>query len=189
MKPIPGEEAGLPAFYDTPFILPGVTQPFAFPADQADLADDARVIGVSAGGRHRAYSITAMSAVGNHVINDLFNDVPVTVTYCDYTDWSRVLTCQERGAPIDLWLGGRTGGEVSLRYQDNHYRHSGQDLPLDDHPYVVTTWKEWREAHPDTDVFLGWEPESPDDEPEQSPAAPQPDEPIAAPRPPAPSGS
>src|SRR5262245_60665997 len=55
----------------TPFILPGLRQPPTVPAATADVPDDAEVLGVSAGGRHRAYLVTALSRLRSHVVNDL----------------------------------------------------------------------------------------------------------------------
>ena len=34
----------------------------------------------------------------------------------------------------------------------------GAAFPYPDHPLERTTWKAWREAHPETDVYLGINP-------------------------------
>src|SRR5688572_9755512 len=69
-----------------------VRMPAAVVAGDTWLPDDAPVIGVSAGGRHRAYAISAFLAIDRHVANDMLNGVPVTVAYCDLTDCVRVYT-------------------------------------------------------------------------------------------------
>ncbi|MCI0682398.1 MAG: hypothetical protein L0Y71_09855 [Gemmataceae bacterium] len=43
-------------------------------------------------------------------------------------------------------------------YQDTGAAIAGEEerlFPYPDHAYERTIWKEWREAHPDTDVFVG----------------------------------
>ena len=164
-KPGPGRgraaalpKTSLPApgsAYDTPFITPGIRQPSTVPVAEATLADDARVIGVTAGGRHRAYSVQVMSGMTSHVVNDLVDDVPVSVSYCDQTDCTRVFAGRPGSSPLELSTGGWVRGEMALRYGDQQYSQTATDIPLQDHPFVVTTWKEWREQHPDTDVFVG----------------------------------
>ncbi len=144
---------GLP--YDTPFIVEGIKQPATVAVADVDLSDDAQVIGVSVGERQRAYAIAALSGMSTHVVNDLIGDVPVSVTHCDQTACTRVFTSDQLGTPIDLWLGGWQEGELAVRYRDRHYAQSSRNVPLPDMPFTVTTWKEWREQHPDTDVFVG----------------------------------
>jgi hypothetical protein len=135
--------------------MEGVRTPPGVSAGAANLADDARVIGISVNERHRAYSIPALSAMTSHVVNDLVDDVPVSVTYCNQSDCARVLTSDVRGQPVDLWLGGWIGGQMSLRYHDLYYPQTSRRLPLLDYPFTQTSWKEWRELHPDTDVYTG----------------------------------
>src|SRR5436309_12308333 len=74
------------------FFLPGIRQPKAFPAGAAAVEDDADVIGVSVKGHHRAYCMATMADLERHVINDLIDRVPVTVTYCPRTNCVRALT-------------------------------------------------------------------------------------------------
>jgi hypothetical protein len=34
-------------------------------------------------------------------------------------------------------------------------RLGDEDLPLEDVPYELTTWQEWRERDPETDIYVG----------------------------------
>jgi hypothetical protein len=124
-------------------------------AADAELADDAQVIGIVAGSKSRAYFLDAMRTMSGHVINDLVDDVPVTLTYCDFTDVPRVLTTSEQGTPINLWLGGFSKGQLAVRFNEQQYTHTSKDIPLDDYPFTRTTWKAWREANPETEVYIG----------------------------------
>jgi hypothetical protein len=148
----------------TPFVWQGVRQPPTLSAARASLADDDPVIGVCAGGQARAYSLRALSAMTGHVVNDVLKDVPVSVTYCDRSRCSRVFTGPGRGAPLDLDQGGLHQDRLLLKrggvfyYQDSGETLApggGPALPYEAHPFERTTWKAWREAHPDTDVYVG----------------------------------
>ncbi|MBO0700341.1 MAG: hypothetical protein J2P46_18225, partial [Zavarzinella sp.] len=54
----------------TPFIFPGKLRPPTVPAAAAGLADDEPVIGVTAGGRARAYRVGAFIGLSSQVVND-----------------------------------------------------------------------------------------------------------------------
>lgn len=147
----------------TPFLFPGITTPPVRPAAQAELPDEAEVIGVSAGGRHRAYALSAFTGPMRHVVNDLVGDVPVTVTYCDLDRCTQVFTDPSRGKPLQIELGGQAEYGLFLRVNGVFYaQESAQPLSpgMAPFPYRVaaferTTWKHWRESHLDTDVYVG----------------------------------
>lgn len=153
-----------PALLSTPFFLPGLRQPPAQSAATADVPDDADVLGVSAGGRHRAYLVTALSRTHSHIVNHLLEKTPVPVTFCDFSKCARVFTDPDSSEPLRVDLGGIAEGKLLLRLGPTFYRQeSGERLnfsdappfPYPSHPFLRTTWKKWKEAHPDTDVFVG----------------------------------
>jgi hypothetical protein len=139
----------------TPWITPGLRQPPAVRADEAMLADDAPVIGVVADGRPRAYLVSAMRSMSSHVVNDLVGEVPVTVTYCDRTDCIRTFSAKSRGEPLTLGVGGWSNGGMELRLDERNYPQESAEVPLDDFEFERTTWGEWRERHPETEIFVG----------------------------------
>jgi hypothetical protein len=96
--------------------LPGIETPACDPPGKVRLPDNTEVIGVSAAGKYRAYTIQSLF-FPNHIVNDLLGKVPVTVTYCDLTDTVKVFTDKRRGKPLPLKLGGW------LRYE------SGSECP------------------------------------------------------------
>jgi hypothetical protein len=153
-----------------PLAQPGIRQPATFPPDSARLPDDAPVVGVSAGGKTRAYLVAAFSPLPGgqfspHVVNDLLGDTPVTVTHCDRTGCTRVFTDADARQPPEIDVGGWFGGEGGsllllvggVRYrQDTTQPLTGiARFPYADAHFERTTWKRWRNAHPDTDVYLG----------------------------------
>jgi hypothetical protein len=153
-------------------LMPVIQLPTAVPREEVALPDDADVIGVGSGGRHRAYVLEAFFAPERHVINDLLGGKPITVTYCNMTDCLAVFTDPNADGPLEIaaggWQGhflhGRVLGSMLLRVGSSWYRQdTGQPVASQGHdtfPYtktefVKTTWKEWCDEHPDTDVYGG----------------------------------
>ena len=153
--------------------LPGVDCPPAHSPSEAKLADDEAIIGVSGGGRSRAYQVRALAqGPASHIVNDVLGGVPISVTYCDLRDCVRVFTGKGRGT-LALRQGGLHRGEMVLRSAGHPYRQESlsalepdgtPDFPYKDYAYERTTWGTWRKAHPSTDIYLG----SPDTHPSGS---------------------
>lgn len=126
------------------------------------------VIGVTAGGIHRAYSVRAFATLGQHVVNDLLVDIPVTVAHCPRTGCTRVFT-GPAGQRLRLALGGWSGRDGAAgmllrvdgerddrRYLQNTGRSlGGESVPYPSLEFELTTWEEWRRSHPNSDVFTG----------------------------------
>jgi hypothetical protein len=153
---------------------PGIQQPPTHPAAAASLHDDEEVLGIVAGGRSRAYRVSAMArGPEEHIVNDVLAEVPITVTYCDISRCSRAFTGPERGVSLDVRQGGlymrdKSGvGERRMMLEiggTNFFQDSGQPveprpglsaLPYPDYPLVRTTWGAWKQSHPETDVYEG----------------------------------
>jgi hypothetical protein len=152
---------------------PAFQHPTVHPAKSAPIQDHVQVIGVSAGGRYRAYVLRAMAALDErHVINDMLNDIPVTVSYCPMTQCLAAFEGRQGSAPLEMAMGGYVGthewygvkGSMLLRMGSEWYRQdngegfggsSGKSLPFKRITFEKTTWKEWVKAHPDTDVYVG----------------------------------
>jgi hypothetical protein len=146
----------------TPMISPGRNCPPVYTAEDADLPDDAWVVGVVVEGEARAYLLEALSPMMSHVVNDVVADIPVTVTYCDRTDGVRTFTGDADGGPLDVWQGGYFDG-LLLRAGNSFYQQgtltsitpNAAPFPYEPLSHEETTWKAWKEAYPDTDVFTG----------------------------------
>jgi hypothetical protein len=143
----------------TPFITPPINTPPTISASQATLKDDEEVIGVIVKGKPRAYRLSAFAGPFYHVVNDLLEGIPVSVTHCDQTKCTRVFT-NEGKEPLALKLGGFDGS--MLLYVDGQFytqdnRHptnpSAPPFPYDAVEFEQTTWGKWRAAHPTTDVY------------------------------------
>jgi hypothetical protein len=152
--------------------VPGVTVSEVVAAPDAPLADNDLVIGLSVGTIPRAYALRAFrppgtfsledvhrpeiaSQLGVHVVNDILGATPVTVTYCNRTHCTRVLTDPQRHDRLDVGLGGWRNGHMQLLINGEQVSQWSPELPLADLDHAVFTWKEWRDLHPDTDVYVG----------------------------------
>jgi hypothetical protein len=162
-----GGEANVPGpMQSTPFYAPGIDRPPTEAAEAADLADDTPVVGVVVDGKARAYSLRAMSPMTKHVVNDVIGETPVTVTYCNRTNCVRVFSDEARGKSLPVTLMGFTQdsmllrvGEVMYRQDDGKSLRPGHaDFPYEPAAHELMTWKEWKTAHPGTDVYTGREP-------------------------------
>ena len=149
----------------TPFIVRGHRCPPVRTAAEADLSDEAPVVGVLVGGTPRASVLSALCSPLRHGINDLVGDTPVTIAYCNQSDCLRAYTADTPGVPLPVDLGGWDGKAMMLRMGNKFYwQESGKasvpgapELPCRSLPFQRTTWGEWKKAHPDTDVFTGAE--------------------------------
>lgn len=135
--------------------LPGVRKPDVQSANAANVDENSRVIGVTVGGRPRAYVMKAMTMLGTHIVNDLVEDVPVTVTYCDRTGCVRVLTQADESEALPVNLGGWVDGKMNLLWEGKLYAQNDDKIPMEEMSFMVTTWKEWKSLYPETDVYTG----------------------------------
>jgi hypothetical protein len=144
----------------------GVHGPPTVPAEAAKLSGDDDVIGVEVNGKARAYTVRALSRVMQHIVNDELGGVPISVTYCDLDRCTRVYTSHRRSEPLDIALTGflaRKG--MILKIEGVDYQQQSGDptepgphvrpFPYEDQLWVRTTWRQWKQLHPETDVYIG----------------------------------
>jgi hypothetical protein len=140
---------------DYPMTLTGMIAPVTLIAEEARVSGTEQVIGITIGDEHRAYLVNAFAPLGHKVINDLINEIPVTVTYCDIHERARVFTSSDRGEYLNVGLGGWYKKEMFFYFDNIRFGHSSQNAPLPDYPYIITTWREWLEEHPESRIYLG----------------------------------
>src|SRR5260370_17701125 len=110
-----------PKTMSTPFIWAGIRQPPTVAAQNAHLKDDDEVIGLEVEGKHRAYLVRAFAGPTRHVVNDLINQVPVTVTHCDRNGCTNVFSGSEKGKALEISLGGVVHDKLLLRLDDGAF--------------------------------------------------------------------
>lgn len=160
--PVPESELARGAAKDT---FPSITEP-AFGPDWSgvapDLVDENLVIGVERDGIARAYPLKMLNL--HEVVNDLLGG-PLLVTYCplcasgivaDRTVNGEVLTFGVSGLlwRSDLVMYDEGTGSLwsQLLAQAIRGELTGTQLAL--YPSTITTWGQWRESHPGTEVLL-----------------------------------
>ncbi len=141
--------------------IPGISLPVLVSAAEATLADEAMVIGVVAGNESRAYAVEALEPEDSHVINDLIQKIPVTITYCPVTKAVRVFSTSESQEPVPVSSMSTDDKGLSLILNGTTYEHSSNTIPLTDMDFVQTAWIAWKTEHPDARVFQGKSPDKP----------------------------
>jgi len=142
-----------------------VLRPPILKATEAKLRPDERVIGVEAGGSARAYRLAAFDDASGHLVNDVIGGVPVSVSYSNLSDCVRVYTDPQGSEPLDAMVPGLLNGEMIVKLGGSVYFHT-TGMPVEPGknpppiPYSLltptrTTWKEWTQQHPATDVYVG----------------------------------
>lgn len=139
---------------NTPFIVPPVIDPPMLPAVDAQVGPDEMVIGISSDGESRAWLVSALSDMQSHVVVDTRGPQPIAVTFCDRTRCSRVLAGQP-GTSLRVQTAGFMNGEMWLQIDGQMLPQSSAKIPLRDLESVMTTWQEWKTAHPETTLFPG----------------------------------
>jgi Protein of unknown function (DUF3179) len=147
------------------FEMSGLRSPPALPASASKIADGDEVIGIVVNGKPRAYWLKALKYPPWHIVNDVVDEMPVSVAFCDRMNCVRVYTDRRSSTPLDINLGGLYGKEMVVRIGGVlYYQESGNPfdrdenippLPYADHPWERTTWRDWKHRHPETDVFIG----------------------------------
>lgn len=146
---------GIPALEDPPRVL----------ADQGGfLTDREKVFAVSAGGVHHAWPARYLS--WHEMVNDTVGGEPVSLSFC--TLCNTAIAYSGRSPAGGRWTFGTSG----LLYRSNKLmvdRQTGTlwsqltgepvvgpmteaPVRLELVPVTITTWGEWRRAHPDTTV-------------------------------------
>jgi len=161
-KPPRGRDPNTPI--RTAWMAPPVMNPEMVKPSQSGLADDAPVVGVIVEGKARAYSLKALSHSQRHVVNDLLGSIPVSIVYCDQQDCLRTYTSEDRDRPLSLRQMGYSSEEgLLISLGTTIYSQTTgtamdpmkTPLPLKSIDSRRTTWKEWRDLHPNTEVYVG----------------------------------
>jgi hypothetical protein len=135
------------------FSLPGIVRPPVETANSTTTDDNEQVVGIEVEGHWRAYRISEMQTPMTHVINDVVEGVPVTVTYCNRNNCTRVFTKpDEMHQALNIGIGGFRDDMMLLHIDHHNFSQNAPDIPLDDLEFERTTWKVWKSAHPDTKI-------------------------------------
>ena len=127
--------------------------------DQTELPDDAEVIGIEVNGQSYAFPKRFMMGVGDHIASEVFDGLPVTVTYCNESECVRVFSNRQSSSRIELEQFGLINEGLAVKFQGKVYAQESSDIPLEDYDFTVVSWLEWKENNPSGLVLteLVWE--------------------------------
>ena len=55
----------------------------------------------------------------------------------------------------DAGFAGIDRDELILQFRNKMYKQRAEKIPLQIYSFERTTWKQWKDAHPDTDIYTG----------------------------------
>lgn len=129
------------------------------------LRDDELVLGVEIDGETRAYPLNMLNGPMREILNDTLGDRAIAVTWCHLCHNGIVYSRQAKGQTLTLAVSGMLWGHnlVMVDEQtDSLWCHmlgeamrgplTGERLEL--LPAVMTDWKTWHDAHPQTTVAM-----------------------------------
>ncbi len=143
--------------------IPAIDHPrFHRPGEAAGPADDARVLGLSYNGITKAYPITILN--WHEIVNDLFGDQQVAVTYCPLCGSGVAYLATFNGKGLSFGVSGLLYNSDVLLYdrqteslwsqmlsQSVTGPMSGAKLKM--LPLTHTSWADWKQRHPETLVL------------------------------------
>lgn len=143
--------------------IPAIYQPKYLPADKANfLRPDDRVLGFSIDGIYRAYPIFILN--WHELVNSEINKQPYLISYCPLCGTGMAFSSMVHGQHLQFGVSGLLYSSDVLFYdrqsdslwsQIHRRAISGKWLgeSLEQLPLEHTTWKKWREKHPQTQVL------------------------------------
>jgi hypothetical protein len=159
--PIPKSDLNRGAAKDA---IPAITEP-AFGSDWSDhggLTDEDVVVGVERGGQARAYPLRVLN--WHEIVNDSL-DGPLLVTYCPLCGSAVTAERTVRGEETNFGVSGYLYQSDLVMYDDLtdslwsqtmstafNGPQTGETVTLV--PSSLTTWSQWTQAYPDTEVLL-----------------------------------
>ena len=142
--------------------IPSIDEPVFFKAGKASLRAGDRVLGVYENGVAKAYPIKILNY--HEIVNDEFNGKPVVVTYCPLCGSGIAFDAEIDGEHLDFGVSGLLYNSDVLLYDRqteslwSQLEYKAISGPMAGKELEVlntanTTWKNWREKHPETLVL------------------------------------
>lgn len=143
--------------------IPSIDRPVFVRAGDADfLADADRILGLVRGGRVKAYPIAIMN--WHEVVNDRLGGESVAITYCPLCGTGVAFVSNRDGRQLSFGVSGLLYNSDVLLYDReteslwSQLRMQAVAGPLKGErltalPLTHTSWRAWRQAHPETLVL------------------------------------
>ena len=142
--------------------IPAIDQPRFVSSAKAGLADADRVLGIALGADARAYPIRILN--WHEVVNDLFGDRAVVVSFCPLCGTGMAFDAQAGARPLSFGVSGLLYNSDVLLYDRATMSLWSQILQtavsgplkgtrLQAVPLTHTSWADWRRRYPTTLVL------------------------------------
>ncbi|MDE0818151.1 MAG: DUF3179 domain-containing (seleno)protein [Pirellulaceae bacterium] len=144
------------AFLDGEFATP--VRSFAT-VQESNLDDQDEVITLNVGEQHYAFPKRWMNGMSEHVVSEIYDNLPVAVTYCNESECVRVFQGQVGGEKLDIMQAGLAAGHMAILIDGQSFLQEAEDIPYSEYPFELMLWGQWKTDHPDglvlTEIF--WE--------------------------------
>ncbi|MFT5716146.1 MAG: hypothetical protein ACJAWS_001366 [Oleiphilaceae bacterium] len=143
--------------------IPSIDDPVFVSLDKASfLKDDDRVLGVSFNGVSKAYSLSILNY--HELVNDVFNKHPVVVSFCPLCGTGMAFDALNDGKKREFGVSGLLYNSDLLMYdrqtdslwsqiEGRAISGSAKGQRLKRLAVTHTSWKSWRDHHPNTLVL------------------------------------
>ena len=143
--------------------IPSIDSPLFVAAADADfLEPDDRVLGITHGERSKAYPVRILNH--HEIVNDWINEQPVVVTYCPLCGSGVAFSGTVDGSELtfgvsgllynsDVLLYDRKTGSLWSQIAGKSINGPLKGSKLVQWPLQHTTWENWLQRHPDTQVL------------------------------------
>ena len=126
---------------------------------ETSLDDQDEVITLNIGEQHYAFPKRWMSGMSEHVVSEIYEDLPIVVTYCDESECVRVFQGEVGEEKLDIMQAGLAAGHMAVLVNGRSFLQEAEDIPYSEYPFELMLWGEWKTNHPDglvlTEIF--WE--------------------------------
>lgn len=142
--------------------IPSIDRPRFVAATAANLAPEARVLGIAYRGQARAYPVAVLER--HEIVNDRFGDRPVVVSYCPLCGTGLAFRADPHGQALVFGVSGLLYRSNLLLYDratDSLWTQMGgravsgalRGTRLEAVAVHHTNWSHWHARHPDTEVL------------------------------------
>ena len=116
---------------------------------ETGLDDQDEVISLNIGEQHYAFPKRWMNGMAEHVVSEIYEGLPIAVTYCNESECVRVFQGLAGGEKMNIMQYGLADGHMAMLVDGIPFLQEAEDIPYDEYPFESMTWGEWKTDHPD----------------------------------------
>ena len=124
---------------------------------ESSLDDQDEVITLIIGEQHYAFPKRWMNGMSEHVVSEIYEDLPIAVTYCNESECVRVFQGQVGEEKLNIMQAGLAAGHMAILVDGQSFLQEAEDIPYSEYPFELMLWGEWKTNHPDglvlTEIF------------------------------------